>query len=183
MPPPKSAEERLIQEFLAGATPAVDRFDAWIDAAVRARLPISLRSDRDDLKQEVHARLFHRLAQGGFDGRASMRTFIDRIARNAVVDGMRAGAKRSDIATALRVAQRHPGPRNAAPTRISKVDLIGLLQRQSQEVRRTLEMVLMGDVPYAEAARRLGVPVGTVKSRVARFRSRLGARRRLEPTV
>jgi len=168
-------EERLIQEFLNGSRPAVERLDRWIDAAVRARFPSSPGADRDDLKQDVRARLIHRLGQGGFDHRARLRTFIDRIARNAVVDHLRASARRRDIASALRIegARRVARLAHALPPGFSKTDLLGLLHRQSQDVRRTLEMVLLHEIPYAEAARRLGVPEGTVKSRVARFRSRL----------
>jgi len=174
--PPDNDEVRLIREFLSGSAPAVERIDLWIEAALRARLPASQRADRDDLRQDVRARLLHRLGQGGFDHRASLRTFIDRVVRNAVVDTLRAGARRRGIASALR-AETSPAARvvESAPARFSRRDLVGLVQRQRREVRLTLEMVLLDDVPYAEAARRLGVPEGTVKSRVARFRSRLTA--------
>ncbi len=172
--PVRSDEERLIQEFLKGSRAAVERLDGWIDAAVRARFPASPRADRDDLEQDVRARLIHRLGQGGFDHRARLRTFIDRIARNAVVDHLRASARRRDIASALRAAGARPGAHHApAAADFSPADLLGLLHRQSQDVRRTLEMVLLHEIPYAEAARRLGVPEGTVKSRVSRFRTRL----------
>jgi len=180
--PVRDDEERLIQEFLSGSRPAVERFDRWIDAAVRARLS-SPGADRDDLKQDVRARLIHRLGQGGFDHRARLRTFIDRIARNAVVDHLRASARRRDIASALHIegARRVARLAHASPPGFSRADLLGLLHRQSQDVRRTLEMVLLHEIPYAEAARRLGIPEGTVKSRVARFRSRLS--RAGAPTV
>jgi RNA polymerase sigma-70 factor (ECF subfamily) len=169
----RTNEERLIQEFLQGNPAAVEHLDGWIDGAVRARLPLSARADRADLKQEVRARLIHRLGQGRFDHRASLRTFIDRIARNAAVDLLRASARRRDIASALRVEGARPAARLTPEARLSQLDLPALLAGQSSAVRRTLEMVLLHEIPYAEAARRLGVPEGTVKSRVARFRGRL----------
>ena len=172
--PPRSDEERLIEEFLAGSLQAIDRLDAWIAAAVRARLPGSHGADRDDLEQEVRARLVHRLGQGGFDHRASLRTFIDRIARNAVVDSLRAGARRRDIISTLREEEARAGAARSWSAGATRRDLIGLVRGQSPALRVTLEMVLLNDIPYAEAARRLGVSVGTVKSRVARFRIRLG---------
>lgn len=47
------------------------------------------------------------------------------------------------------------------------------LTRLSKELRDTLLLVAWGDLSYAEAATALGVPVGTVRSRVSRARSKL----------
>jgi RNA polymerase sigma factor (sigma-70 family) len=51
--------------------------------------------------------------------------------------------------------------------------LAAALARLSQEHRDTLLLVAWGDLSYAEAATALGVPVGTVRSRMSRSRSRL----------
>ncbi|HZR54173.1 MAG TPA: RNA polymerase sigma factor [Streptosporangiaceae bacterium] len=47
------------------------------------------------------------------------------------------------------------------------------LARLSAEYRDTLLLVVWGDLSYDEAAAALGVPVGTVRSRLSRARSRL----------
>jgi RNA polymerase sigma-70 factor (ECF subfamily) len=47
------------------------------------------------------------------------------------------------------------------------------LARLPEELRDTLLLVAWGDLSYAEAATALGVPVGTVRSRVSRARSKL----------
>ena len=47
------------------------------------------------------------------------------------------------------------------------------LARLPAELRDTLLLVAWGDLSYAEAATALGVPVGTVRSRVSRARSKL----------
>jgi RNA polymerase sigma-70 factor (ECF subfamily) len=47
------------------------------------------------------------------------------------------------------------------------------LARLPEELRDTLLLVTWGDLTYAEAATALGVPVGTVRSRVSRARSKL----------
>jgi RNA polymerase sigma-70 factor (ECF subfamily) len=47
------------------------------------------------------------------------------------------------------------------------------LARLPEELRDTLLLVVWGDLSYAEAATALGVPVGTVRSRVSRARSKL----------
>ena len=47
------------------------------------------------------------------------------------------------------------------------------LARLPEQLRDTLLLVTWGDLSYAEAAAALGVPVGTVRSRVSRARARL----------
>jgi RNA polymerase sigma factor (sigma-70 family) len=47
------------------------------------------------------------------------------------------------------------------------------LARLPEELRDTLLLVTWGDLTYAEAATALGVPVGTVRSRVSRARGKL----------
>ena len=47
------------------------------------------------------------------------------------------------------------------------------LARLSEELRDTLLLVTWGDLTYEEAAAALGVPVGTVRSRMSRARSKL----------
>jgi RNA polymerase sigma factor (sigma-70 family) len=54
------------------------------------------------------------------------------------------------------------------------------LARLPKELRDTLLLVAWGDLSYEEAATALGVPVGTVRSRVSRARSKL--RRTLDDT-
>jgi RNA polymerase sigma-70 factor (ECF subfamily) len=51
--------------------------------------------------------------------------------------------------------------------------LAAALARLSAELRDTLLLVAWGDLSYEEAAAALGVPVGTVRSRVSRARSKL----------
>ena len=51
--------------------------------------------------------------------------------------------------------------------------LAAALARLSAELRDTLLLVAWGDLSYDEAATALGVPVGTVRSRLNRARSRL----------
>jgi RNA polymerase sigma-70 factor (ECF subfamily) len=47
------------------------------------------------------------------------------------------------------------------------------LARLPEELRDTLLLVVWGDLSYAEAATALGVPVGTVRSRMSRARGKL----------
>ena len=53
-------------------------------------------------------------------------------------------------------------------------DVIRALRRLPASDRDTLLLVSWGELSYAEAATALGVPIGTVRSRIARARRRLG---------
>jgi DNA-directed RNA polymerase specialized sigma24 family protein len=52
-------------------------------------------------------------------------------------------------------------------------DVVRELRRLPAHERDTLLLVVWGELSYEEAAAGLGVPVGTVRSRIARARARL----------
>ena len=54
-------------------------------------------------------------------------------------------------------------------------ELVGELLRLPAADRDTLLLVVWGELSYAEAATALGVPIGTIRSRIARARQRLVA--------
>ena len=54
-------------------------------------------------------------------------------------------------------------------------ELVGELLRLPAADRDTLLLVVWGELTYAEAATALSVPIGTIRSRIARARQRLGA--------
>ena len=55
----------------------------------------------------------------------------------------------------------------------SALDLTRCLKRLPDEQRAVLLLVALEDMSYAEAAKVLGIPIGTVMSRLSRARSRL----------
>jgi len=52
-------------------------------------------------------------------------------------------------------------------------DVVGEFYKLSEEQRQVMLLVSVEDLSYAEAARALGVPLGTVMSRLSRARQRL----------
>jgi RNA polymerase sigma-70 factor (ECF subfamily) len=58
-------------------------------------------------------------------------------------------------------------------TDLLSAELVGQLRRLPAADRDTLLLVVWGELSYEEAATALGVPVGTVRSRIARARQRL----------
>ncbi|MCQ6551816.1 sigma-70 family RNA polymerase sigma factor [Streptomyces sp. C10-9-1] len=127
----------------------------------------------DDLTQETFLRALGSLHR--FEGRSSARTWLLSIARRTVVDSLRRAAARprlSDREDWQGVAERRQ-PRT--PGFEDGVALAELLATVPAERRAAFELTQVLGLPYAEAAEALGVPVGTVRSRVARARAALVA--------
>jgi RNA polymerase sigma-70 factor (ECF subfamily) len=122
----------------------------------------------DDLTQETFLRAFRALA--GFEGRSSVRTWLLGIARRACADHVRAVVRRrrldARLAAQAYMAIPHPDPAH----RLGADDLLG---RLSAERRTAFVLTQVLGLSYAEAATVEDVPVGTIRSRVARARDEL----------
>lgn len=121
----------------------------------------------DDLTQETYLRAFRALAS--FEGRSSARTWLLGIARRACADHLRAVVRRRRLRERL-AAQAHMEPDSADSAHLGVADLVRRLPAQRREAF-VLTQVL--GLSYTEAAAVEGVPVGTIRSRVARARAEL----------
>ncbi|HZG01968.1 MAG TPA: RNA polymerase sigma factor SigM [Streptomyces sp.] len=113
-----------------------------------------------------------------FRGQSAVTTWLHRITVNACLDRARKTASRrtSPIAEPERLEQLlEPHESAAGPAERQDLhrQLIAALSELPPEQRAALVLVDMQGYPVAEAARILGVAVGTVKSRCARGRARL----------
>ena len=122
----------------------------------------------DDLVQDTLERACGkwRLWLPGSDLRAWLFTLMHRVFLNQ----RRGGASRTHV-TSLDDAQVEPP--GAARDLDSAIDLERCLLRLPEEQRSVLLLVTLEDLSYADAARVLGVPMGTVMSRLSRARGRL----------
>jgi RNA polymerase sigma-70 factor, ECF subfamily len=123
----------------------------------------------DDVTQDTYLRAFRGLPD--FAGRASARTWLLSIARRACADHVRSAvrARRLDARVAA-----EPEPKSSADHAglHAASELIGRLPGE-RRVAFVLTQVL--GLSYAEAAEIEDVPVGTIRSRVARARADLVA--------
>ncbi|MBR0679576.1 sigma-70 family RNA polymerase sigma factor [Roseomonas eburnea] len=150
------------------------------DAAIEAQVPGLRRFARalaggdamlaDDLVQETLLRALDRwwLRRPG----ASLRAWLYAILWRRFIDGKRSEA----------VARRHaeasaealpPLPLAAPDQALEAARVVALLARLPEEQRAVLVLVAVEGLDYAEAAAVLGIPVGTVMSRLSRGRERL----------
>ena len=124
--------------------------------------------EADDLTQETYLRMMSALPR--FEGRSSLQTWLLVIARRVVVDHRRERSRRpriADDADWSAVADQA----GADDTRMSDIQL--LIAELSVERREALVLTQMLGLSYAEVAEICDVPVGTVRSRVARARQDL----------
>ncbi|BCJ51907.1 RNA polymerase sigma factor [Actinoplanes sp. NBRC 14428] len=123
----------------------------------------------DDLTQETYLRAFRALP--AFEGRASVRTWLLGIARRTCADHLRAVVRRRRLDARLAAEARADRPQHPDPAhRLGAADL---LSRLGEERRTAFVLTQVLGLSYAEAADVEGVPVGTIRSRVARARDEL----------
>ncbi len=171
-------EDQLTELALAAGRGDRRAFEQWVRAlqadvwrfhAYRADPGVA-----DDLTQETFVRAFGSLPR--FAGRSTSRAWLLSIARRVVVDSIRSAMARPRL---------HTGDdwESAAETRIAQqdtgrsfedlVEIRMLLDSLDPERREALVLTQMLGLSYQEAAQVCGVPVGTVRSRIARAREDL----------
>ena len=131
----------------------------------------------EDAVQEVFVKVFRSLPD--FDGRSSFSTWLYRVTRNVCLDAFRAGKHRPvpvDPLHAVPVGSADPA--NEATMNVAVEQAMSALP---PEDRDALSAVSVFGLSYEEAAGALGVPAGTVKSRVFRARRSLAHALDLKP--
>ncbi|MFE0590519.1 sigma-70 family RNA polymerase sigma factor [Micromonospora echinospora] len=122
----------------------------------------------DDLTQETYLRAFRALP--AFEGRASARTWLLGIARRTCADHLRTVVRRrrldERLAAQAYTDRPHPDP-------AGHLGAADLLRRLPADRREAFVLTQLLGLSYAEAAAVGGVPVGTIRSRVARARGDL----------
>jgi RNA polymerase sigma-70 factor (ECF subfamily) len=120
----------------------------------------------DDLTQETYLRAFRALPR--FAGRSSARTWLLGIARRACADHIRTVVRRRRLDARLAAETSAHVP--AAAGLLAVVELV---RRLPEDRRSAFVLTQVLGLSYAEAAEAEQVPVGTIRSRVARARLEL----------
>jgi len=123
----------------------------------------------EDLAQESLLKAWR--SRASFGGRANVRTWVFGIARNAWIDHLRRRSvrERQQAMIEARELQKRPAtcdPAASAARDEFSVQMARALTRLPDEQREALAMRESDGLTFAEIARLLEVPVGTVKSRV-----------------
>jgi len=128
----------------------------------------------EDAVQESFLRIWRGLS--GFRGLSSLSTWIYAIARNACLSAAESNAARKAISLeepAVRLAAE--GRHAAASAHASAVDVGQLVAQLPEKYRQVIALFYMEDKSYAEVARLLDLPMGTVKTYLHRAKKELAA--------
>lgn len=179
-------EMRLVERAREGSTEAfgqlVDRYHRRVYGVVyRMCGP----DDAEDLTQEIFLKALAALRSFQFQGTASFRTWLYRIAVNASINELRRRKRRrvvegpsldtpvaTDEGSMERDLADEPGREPDAEAERSETQrtVRAVLARMRPQHRLVLALVDLEGMEYREAAGILRCPLGTLKSRVARAR-------------
>jgi RNA polymerase sigma-70 factor, ECF subfamily len=135
--------------------------------------------EAEDLTQEIFIKVFQTLRsydhlQGAFS------TWLNRVARNHLVDHYRRTRKdrvtdsiEEDLATVEEKPSAQMGPLKQVETREQREVIQQALDKLSPDLREAVILRDLHDLDYIEISQVLGVPEGTVKSRINRGRLEL----------
>jgi RNA polymerase sigma-70 factor (ECF subfamily) len=127
--------------------------------------------DARDASQEAFLTALRKLSS--FRGEARFTTWLHRVTINACYDVMRRKRREPLLEPARDEDQPEPpGPASPdhADSAVASVDVQRALIRVPQEFRAVLVLHDVHDLSYDDIAETLGIPVGTVKSRLHRGR-------------
>jgi RNA polymerase sigma-70 factor, ECF subfamily len=137
-------------------------------------------SEAQDLTQEVFLRVFRTLSSFRSD-EGSFATWLARVTRNLLIDNYRRTRQErvtDPIEDRLAILENEsascaPRPDQAVAGREASEILQATLQRLSPDLREAVILRDLQEMEYREIAGVLGVPEGTVKSRINRGRAEL----------
>lgn len=133
--------------------------------------------EAEDLTQEIFLKLFKSLDT--FDRRANFQTWLISVSRNLCIDHYRSVRKeRETIDRDVDAGDLSPASSDTGPyAALEHNDRRALLRQALDELAPTLRSAVMlrdiHELSYQEIADRLGLPEGTVKSRINRGRLEL----------
>lgn len=135
-------------------------------------------TEAEDLAQQAFAEAARTYAN--FRGESQLSTWLYGIAMNLVRNHLSRSPQRLYQFEDESVLAETPAPTADPEQQCAMQQLLRLLDAQLDdlmpEMREVLLLVTLDELSYEEAARRMQVPIGTVRSRVSRARSQLRLR-------
>ena len=118
-------------------------------------------SEGEDLVQETYLKLWEYRER--YVRTAKLSTFLFLIARQVRIDALRHTTRRE----AREENWGKEQPATTGPDCFAKDDVRWAVSQLSEPLREVVELGVFQDLPYAEVAEILEIPVGTVKSRMS----------------
>jgi RNA polymerase sigma-70 factor, ECF subfamily len=142
-------------------------------------------TDAEDLTQDVFLKIFSNLSSFDF-ARGTLQVWITTMTRNLLVDNFRRTRNQrltgsldegrnetEELRPIDRLTAEGPSPHETAAQKELAKMVQGALAKVSPELREAVILRDLQDMDYKEIAQVLGIPEGTVKSRISRGRAEL----------
>ena len=179
--------DELVERCLKGDQSAWDQIvrQHWRKVFNLAYKFVGRHDEAEDLTQDIFLKIFKALHT--FDRRANFQTWLISISRNLCIDHYRSVRKeRETMARDVDASELSPASRERGPeSQLELVKLKKLIQSALGELPIALRQAVvlrdLQELSYQEIADQLGLPEGTVKSRINRGRLELARQlRRLQ---
>jgi len=119
-------------------------------------------SEGEDLVQETYLRLWK--YRDDYSPEAKFSTFLFLLARQVRIDALRRAVRRETREEGW--GREQPQVQRPADA-CARDDVRWAVSQLTEPLREVVELGVFQDLPYAEVAEVLGIPVGTVKSRMS----------------
>lgn len=164
--PDGNSDDYLLSQVAVGDEKAFDELYQRFGKSVFNYLfqMVRLQEEAEDILQEVFLAVWRGAA--GFRGKASVKTWVYRIAHNQAVSWLRSKRQVSAIDD-MELSTNEPALDEVLINRWQAEDILRALESLSPKHRAVLELAFVHDLQYTEIAEIVGCPVGTVKSRVS----------------
>jgi RNA polymerase sigma-70 factor (ECF subfamily) len=120
--------------------------------------------DAEDLVQDCYLRAFR--AWGRFNGSGSRQAWLFTIARRAYIDWLRSKKRRGGTVSLDRID--HPAAPSEHASHEDAETVWQIIEGLPPEQREVIRLRFAAQLSYAEIAQTLGLPIGTVRSRLHR---------------
>ena len=168
-------DRALVDAAAAGSREAFDELVRRHQVAIvtLARVLMRGRGDPEDAAQEVFVRAWKGLR--GFRGDSTFRTWLHRVAVNVIRSGQARHGRflRMFIGMGDETPEPSSGGEPVDTTLARRQAIDRALAELPEELRMAVTLRDMQGLDYREIAAVLGVPIGTVESRIFRARQRL----------
>ncbi len=167
-------DDASVRGFIEGDAACVRQIDVWIGQVLR-HPGLRFGNDVEDVAQQVRRKLLTSFRDGRFQGTASLRTYVWRVAQHAAIDHARHRRTKPSPLSIDDVAEPSDpavSPENALLQRERRA-LFGLvLARLEEACRELFSLIVFDELSYAEIARRLQTTEGAIKVRALRCREK-----------
>lgn len=158
-------EDQCIQLAITGDRSAQRTiYESLVDRVRRLTLRVVGESDADDVTQDVFVQVFAKI--GSFRGESNFTTWVHRIAINEALQHLRRARRRATVP----LMEETVGP----PIQESQPELKEMLEQAFARIDGDSRLILalkeVERCSYAQIAELLGIPAGTVGSRLNKAR-------------